>query len=129
VGDAIRVLLVEDDDDNRELMAEVLEAAGFTVATAATGPDALALLSAATFDVLLTDVGMPGMGGLEVARAAKQVRPGLSIAVVTGFAERDDIARAQGREVDAVLVKPVEPEVLTAKVTELGRRAAARPAS
>jgi two-component system, OmpR family, response regulator len=67
-------------------------------------------------DVVVTGVGMPGMGGLEVARAAKAVAPAVPVVVVTGWAEREDIARARGREVDAVLLKPVDPDALTATV-------------
>ena len=122
-SDAIRVLLVEDDDDNRELMSEVLAAAGFDVATAASGAEALEALAASPVDVVVTDVGMPGMGGLELARAAKALAPHVPIVAVTGFAERDDIASARGREVDAVLVKPVEPDALTRTIGEVARRA------
>jgi CheY-like chemotaxis protein len=121
--EAIRVLLVEDDDDNRELMSEVLEAAGFVVARAASGAEALEALAASPVDVVVTDVGMPGMGGLELARAAKALAPRVPIIAVTGFAERDDIAGAHGRDIDAVLVKPVEPDALTRTIGEVARRA------
>jgi CheY-like chemotaxis protein len=125
----IRVLLVEDDDDNRELMGEVLEAAGFAVASAASGAEALERLGRGGIDVVVTDVGMPGMGGLELARAAKEIAAAVPVVVVTGWAEREDIARARGHEVDAVLVKPVDPDALTAMVTEVaaGRRPALTP--
>jgi two-component system OmpR family response regulator len=117
-----RILLVEDDDDNRELMAEVLETSGWEVVSAATGQEGLKALSEQAVDVVLTDVGMPGMGGLEVARAAKAIAPSVPVVVVTGWADRDDIARARGREVDAVLVKPVDPEALLGTVGELAAR-------
>ena len=121
-----RVLLVEDDDDNRELMAEVLEASGWEVVSAATGQEGLKALSEQAVDVVLTDVGMPGMGGLEMARAAKAIAPSVPVVVVTGWAESDDIARARGqREVDAVLVKPIDPDALIGTVGDL----AARPRS
>jgi two-component system, OmpR family, response regulator len=123
----IRVLLVEDDDDNRELMGEVLEAAGFEVSSAASGAEGLAALRRSGVDVVVTDVGMPGMGGLELARAAKEIAPTVPVIVVTGWAEREDIARARGREVDAVLVKPVDPDALTATVGEVAARAASSP--
>ncbi len=116
---SLRVLLVEDDDDNRELMTEVLEAAGYEVATAASGAEGLRKLSEQRADLVVTDVGMPGMGGLEMARAAKGAAPGVPVVVVTGYAEREDIASARGREVDAVLVKPVDPDLLTACVAGL----------
>jgi len=115
----VRVLLVEDDEDNRELMAEVLESAGYQVVTAGTGAEGLRILAESSVDVVITDVGMPGMGGLEVARAAKEIAPRVPVIVVTGYAEREDIASARGREVDAVLVKPVDPDSLTAAVADM----------
>ncbi|BDG07274.1 response regulator [Anaeromyxobacter paludicola] len=120
MGDALhlRVLLVEDDEDNRELMAEVLESAGCAVTTAATGAAGLEALRAGPVDVVVTDIGMPGMGGLELARAAKQIAPETPVVVVTGWAEREDIARARGKEVDLVLVKPVDPDGLLGAVRE-----------
>lgn len=112
----VHVLLVEDDDDNRELMAEVLAAAGYEVLSAASGRDGLKTLAERSVDVVVTDVGMPGMGGLEVAKAAKAIAPGVPVVIVTGWVERDDITRARGREVDVVLIKPVDPDTLTAAV-------------
>jgi two-component system, OmpR family, response regulator len=114
----LRVLLVEDDDDNRELMAEVLETSGYEVLSAASGQDGLKMLSEHSVDVVVTDVGMPGMGGLEVAKASKAIAPAVPVVIVTGWAEREDIARARGREVDAVLIKPVDPDALTAAVND-----------
>jgi CheY-like chemotaxis protein len=119
--DGLRVLLVEDDDDNRELMAEVLESSGYRVLSAASGQDGLKALSENPVDVVVTDVGMPGMGGLEVARAAKAIAPRVPVVVVTGWAEREDITRARGREVDAVLIKPVDPEALTQAVSDVAQ--------
>jgi CheY-like chemotaxis protein len=120
----VRVLLVEDDEDNRELMAEVLAGAGFDVVSAASGAEGLRSLSERSVDVIVTDVGMPGMGGLELAAAAKRVAPTVPIIVVTGWAERDDISSA--REVAAVLVKPVDPDALAQAVSDVAR-AGARP--
>jgi two-component system, OmpR family, response regulator len=121
----LRVLLVEDDDDNRELMAEVLAASGYQVFSAASGQDGLKTLAEHSVDVVVTDVGMPGMGGLEMAKAAKAIAPTVPVVIVTGWAERDDIARARRKDVDAVLIKPVDPDALTAAVSEVvqGRRA------
>ena len=117
--DSLRVLLVEDDEDNRELMTEVLETAGYEVVTAASGAEGLRRLSEGRLDAVVTDVGMPGMGGLELARAAKRLAPETPVVVVTGYAEREDITGARGREVDAVLVKPVDPDRLTTSIAEL----------
>ena len=115
------VLLVEDDADNRDLMAEVLDEAGYAVVAAATGAEGLRLLAEQPIDLVLTDVGMPGVGGLEVARAAKRIAPTVPVVVVTGYSDRDDITDARGREIDAVLVKPVDPEALTRTVADVLR--------
>jgi CheY-like chemotaxis protein len=116
-----RVLLVEDDDDNRELMAEVLESAGYEVVSAPTGAEGLRQLAEGPVQAIVTDVGMPGMGGLEVARAAKRIAPRVPVVVVTGYSEREDIASARGSVVDDVLVKPVDPEALTQALDRLVR--------
>jgi CheY-like chemotaxis protein len=118
----LRVLLVEDDDDNRELMAEVLASSGCEVLSAASGQDGLRTLSEHSVDVVVTDVGMPGMGGLEMARAAKAIAPQIPVIVVTGWAERDDITSARGRDVDAILIKPVDPDALTQTVSDVAQR-------
>jgi two-component system OmpR family response regulator len=117
----LRVLLVEDDDDNRELMAEVLASSGYQVLSASSGQDGLKTLSEHPVDVVVTDVGMPGMGGLEMARAAMAIAPTVPVVIVTGWAEREDIARARGREVDAVLIKPVDPDALTQAVSDVAQ--------
>jgi CheY-like chemotaxis protein len=117
----LRVLLVEDDEDNRELMAEVLTASGCDVVSVASGQEGIAKLSAGPVDVVVTDVGLPGMGGLEVAKAAKAIAPNVPVVVVTGWAERDDIASARGKHVDAVLIKPVDPDALAQAVTDVAR--------
>ena len=123
---APRVLLVEDDDDNRDLMAEVLESAGYEVLAASSGAEGLRTLAERSVDVVVTDVGMPGMGGLEMARAAKEIAPTVPVVVVTGYSEREDISSARGREVDAVLVKPVDPDSLAAAVGGLVQGRASR---
>ncbi len=112
------VLLVEDDADNRELMIEVLESSGFGVVAVPSGAQGIALLRARRFDVVVTDVGMPGVGGLDVARAAKAARPDVPVLVVTGYSERDDLTAAEGKEVDRVLVKPVDPDALVDAVRD-----------
>jgi CheY-like chemotaxis protein len=116
------VLLVEDDDDNRELMAEVLASSGYEVVSTATGQEGLRTLSERSVDVVVTDVGMPGMGGLEMARAAKAIAPRVPVVVVTGWADREDLASARGRrDVDAVLLKPVDPDALAKAVSDVAR--------
>jgi CheY-like chemotaxis protein len=81
-----RVLLVDDDFLVRETLAAQLEDAGYAVKQAADGAEAIALLEQGQpADVLVTDLSMPGMGGLTVIRAAQALRPGLPAILLTGY--------------------------------------------
>lgn len=119
------VLLVEDDADSREIMAEVLAVAGYRVRAAADGAEALRALGEDATDVVITDLGLPGMGGLELARAVRVRAPGVPVVLVTGWTDHDDVEQARGRDVDAVLTKPVDPdrlvEVVAAVAASRGR--------
>jgi CheY-like chemotaxis protein len=108
MGEPPRVLLVEDDDDFRELLAELLAGEGFRVSPAASAEEALSALRAGGLDAVVTDLSVPVAGGLAVARAAKARGP-IPVVVVTGHAAHPEVERARGREVDAVLLKPVDP--------------------
>jgi PAS domain S-box-containing protein len=83
-----RILLVEDEEDVRAFVRRVLEQTGYDVTEAATGSDALV---AATVgrppDLLVTDILMPGMTGVELARRLREIRPGLPVLLVSGFAD------------------------------------------
>ena len=115
-GDAPRpgggetILLVEDDADVRAYAAEQLRALGYAVVEAASGEDALERLDALPpRSLLLTDVVMPGLGGLALASAALTRRPELRILFTTGYAEGIGLG-------DAVLPKPFDGRALAAKV-------------
>jgi CheY-like chemotaxis protein len=80
------VLVVDDDTDVRHVVAEFLESCGFRVLTAAGGADALDMLAdGARVGVLVSDVRMPDMSGIELAERAKQVQPALRIVLTSGY--------------------------------------------
>ena len=81
-----RILLAEDDDSLRAFLARALERAGHEVRTCADGDEALTALNEGPYDLLLTDIVMPGADGIEVARVAAAQTPGLPIMFITGFA-------------------------------------------
>lgn len=86
-GRRARVLLVEDDEEVRALMADVLEAAGHDIASAGRSQDALDLVARCpAFDLVVTDVIMPGMGGRELARLLTARQPALRVLFVSGYA-------------------------------------------
>ena len=80
-----RILLAEDDESLRGFLARALERAGYEVTACADGEEAVAVLEE-DWDLLLTDIVMPGIDGIEVARQAAARHPGLRIMFITGFA-------------------------------------------
>jgi CheY-like chemotaxis protein len=108
-------LVVDDNSDITEMLAAVLRHAGYTVSTADSGTGALSAALARQYDVVISDIGMPGMNGYELAQALRsfpQYRSTRMIAV-TGFAMYDDRDRALEAGFDAHLSKPIDPAALT----------------
>ena len=82
----IRILLAEDDQVMREYLARALERSGYRVTAVDRGTAALPLIEAEEFDLLLTDIVMPEMDGIELAQKAGELRPDLRVMFITGFA-------------------------------------------
>ena len=82
----IRILLAEDDDSMREYLARALERTGYGVKAVESGIAALELLQHETFDLLLTDIVMPELDGIELAQRASALHPGMRVMFITGFA-------------------------------------------
>lgn len=80
------ILLAEDDDSMRTFLANALARAGHQVESCADGLEASRLLDDVGFDLLLADIVMPGMDGIELARIAADKVPGLKVLFITGFA-------------------------------------------
>lgn len=81
-----RIILAEDDDSMRGFLERALERAGYDVTSFANGKDAYERLSREPFTLLLTDIVMPQMDGIELARRASELDPDLKIMFITGFA-------------------------------------------
>lgn len=81
-----RILLAEDDDAMRGYLARALERNGYDVTIAATGREALEYVESGTFDLLLTDIVMPEMDGIELAQRAQALTPAPKVMFITGFA-------------------------------------------
>jgi two-component system cell cycle response regulator CpdR len=115
---AVRILLAEDDDSLRGFLARALERAGYEVVACADGESAVEALDQ-MFHVLLTDIVMPGIDGIEVARIAAARQPGLRIMFITGFAA---VALSAGDRAPAgakVLAKPVHLREIVAEVERM----------
>ena len=123
--DDVRVLVVDDEVDSRELFASILESAGAEVLTAASAADAHRLLETERVDVLLSDIGMPGEDGYELLQRSRDGGAGRVPALaVTAYARAADRRRALDAGFDEHLAKPVEPADLVGVVASLARSAA-----
>jgi PAS domain S-box-containing protein len=124
--DGISILAVDDDPDALALVREILEATGATVATAGSGQRALDLLEQMTPDILLADLGMPVMSGLElIDRVRRSERPAireLPAVALTAYARSEDRTKALRSGFQLHLAKPVDPEELMAAMAALAKR-------
>ncbi|HEX2800946.1 MAG TPA: response regulator [Phenylobacterium sp.] len=113
-----RILLAEDDESLRGFLARALERAGYEVTACADGEEAVAVLEE-NWDLLLTDIVMPGIDGIEVARQAAARHPDLRIMFITGFAA---VALAAGNQAPAgakVLSKPIHLREIVSEVERM----------
>jgi two-component system cell cycle response regulator CpdR len=120
IGDArmLRILLAEDDGSMRAYLARALERSGYHVTAADRGTTALARLEAERFDLLLTDIVMPEMDGIELAQKAATLAPDMRVMFITGFAA---VALKAGKAAPTakVLSKPFHLRDLVAEVDRL----------
>ncbi|MEM6326661.1 MAG: response regulator transcription factor [Bacteroidota bacterium] len=116
------LLIVEDDDDLRPLLAGRFEDAGYRVDTAATGPDALEAVERAVPDLVILDVMLPGLDGIEVCRRLRAQHPLLYVMMLT--ARADEFDRVIGLEVgaDDYVTKPFSLQEVVARVRAALRR-------
>src|SRR5882724_1016654 len=117
----VRVLVVDDEPDTREMVTEILKAAGAEVSAAGSTDEALRRADEGAPDVLVSDLAMPARDGYALLRAlhGRGLARGLVTIALTAHARREDRERALGAGYDAYVTKPVEPAALAALVKEL----------
>ncbi len=107
-----RILLVDDEPDILDVCQRILEADGYRVEPVQSGDAALERLTRQSFDVLVTDIKMPGMDGLELIRAVKEMAPYIPVVIMTGFSTMDTTIKALKLGVEEYVTKPFAPEEL-----------------
>jgi CheY-like chemotaxis protein len=107
-----KVLVVDDDPVVGKSFDRVLAGKGYAVITASNAQEALNKLDTEDYDVVFTDIKMPGMSGLEMAEQVKERRPWLPVVIVTGYGSPDNEARAEAAGVSGFLRKPLSPEMI-----------------
>jgi CheY-like chemotaxis protein len=122
--DGLRVLVVEDIDDIRELLVFLLVSEGAEVRAAGSARNDLEAAATWTFDVLLTDLGLPDLGGEHLIKEIVGMKSGVKVVVVTGFGEQY-AARARRAGADIVFTKPLDWSLLRAQLVERAQALAA----
>lgn len=123
-GRPLRLLCIDDEAKLRTLFTQCLSAFGHQVEVADSGPAGIAAFRAAVeagraYDLVLTDLGMPGMDGNEVARALKQISPATPLIMLTGWGAQLNAETGGAQPVDAVLPKPPNLELLVSTIRRL----------
>ncbi|HUQ37830.1 MAG: response regulator [Aestuariivirga sp.] len=114
-----KIILAEDDDDMRRFLVKALEKAGHHVTAFGEGASAFEEIKQATFDLLLTDIVMPEMDGIELARRAADLDPHLKIMFITGFAAVALHPDSKAPKDAKVLSKPFHLRDLVAEVDRM----------
>jgi excisionase family DNA binding protein len=115
-----RVLVVDDEPETRETLSTILGITDFHVETVPDGRSAVAKFRTESYDLVLTDLRMPGMDGIEVAREAKRLLPKTKVVIVTGFPSQSSAIDAVNIGVDGYLTKPFRAiDVLTTSARAL----------
>jgi two-component system, NtrC family, response regulator HydG len=106
--DSVYVLVVDDNLSNVRTLTDILDVKGFEVQSAESGAEALEVLREHPVDILLTDVKMPGMNGLELFRETRKLNPGLITIFMTAYSADELIQQGMAEGVKTVLDKPLE---------------------
>jgi PAS domain S-box-containing protein len=122
----VRVLVVDDDDDSRDLVVSILEKCEAITVPASSGEQALSLIEQQVPDVLVSDIGMPGMDGYELMRTIRALpnerAQKVPAVAVTAYARTEDKCRALAEGFQLHVAKPIEPAAFATAVAHLSRR-------
>ena len=115
-----RILIVEDHEENRRIMRDLLTSAGYEMIEAVTGEDGVALAERERPDLILMDIQLPGLDGYEATRQIKAnpTLRAIPIIAVTSYALSGDDVKAREAGCDAYVTKPFSPRALLAKIRE-----------
>jgi DNA-binding NtrC family response regulator len=112
------ILIVDDEPIVRESIRDWLKDAGYEVATAETGEEALALVEKQDFSVIIMDIRLPGKTGITVLKEVKALKPGIKSIIITAYPSAEMVAEAKKLGVVDYLIKPIAPDDLERLVRE-----------
>ncbi|RMF84737.1 MAG: sigma-54-dependent Fis family transcriptional regulator [Nitrospinota bacterium] len=120
--EGFRILVVDDESSQREILQGFLEKAGWEVETAGSGPEALDLLRQRSFALCLIDYRMPGMSGLELLQQIRQRYPDVTVVIITAYGSIDSAVEAMKRGAYDYLTKPIDLDELSHLITKIEER-------
>ncbi len=112
------ILVVDDEPIVRESIRDWLKDAGYQVATAESGEEALELIKKQDFSVMILDIRLPGITGIKVLREAKSIKPGIKSIIITAYPTAEFSAEAKSLGAIDYLIKPVAPDDLERLIQE-----------
>jgi len=112
-----KILVLDDDRSIREVLRELLVGEGYIVKMAQNGKEALEWITKETFDLVLTDLGMPEMDGIQLLKTLQRIAPDMRVIVVTGRADLEARARVKSPWVHDYVTKPFHPYTILEKVS------------
>ncbi|MFZ3169070.1 MAG: response regulator [Candidatus Methanoperedens sp.] len=113
------ILIIEDEKEIREGLAELLEDAGFLVDSAENGRQGLEKIGKKDFDIVVTDLIMPVVGGMEVLREIKRIKPQIHVVLITAFATIDNAVEAMKAGASDYITKPFRIDEVQTKIRKV----------
>lgn len=120
------ILIVDDEEELRENLLDLLEFKGYQVAAFASGEDALANIESVNPDLVLLDIQLPGIDGIEVLRRIRQTNTKLPVVMVSASSIRSVLAKAEENGANRTILKPYSPQEMLSTVETLLQESAAR---
>jgi len=117
--DKKRILVIEDDEEMRSLLEEFFLEEGFETASVENGSEAFRKLAKEFFDIVITDVRMPGLTGLDILPGIRKLHPEAPIVVITAFGSEEVQRKAFERGANAYLEKPIHFQKLRTVINDI----------
>ena len=115
--EADSILIVEDESGTRATLSAILEEAGYKVTGMEKGAEAQKMIKGHSFNVIITDIRLPDVGGMEILELAKEINPDVAVIMMTGYASIETAVNAVNEGAYAYFVKPVNPDEIKTTVT------------
>ena len=115
----VRILIIEDDEEMKSLLKDILEEEGYKTESVSNGSEGLQELAKEPFDLVITDIRMPGLTGLDILPIIKKLQPHASVIVITAFGNEEVYRRSFEKGAAGYLEKPIHMDKLKTLVHEM----------